>query len=866
MDWCTDCDFGHVNAGALRANLFKHDLANSSDPLAEISLRRGDLAQVLRFGNSLMTYSVYGRNFRAFMLNFALTEWGTGGWPQFSGLRWARNPAIPALEEQVVAVLTRNRHTGAWVPMDLDRTYKVVTINFFFSFSGGDGYPLPQHVQVLQPFGPGDIDTLVRWMQSPRFVPPPSMEQMSLCNHNNSFVLRTTATAGGSGGGGTSGNLTWPLDHCSAIMTSGVRAQECPSNPNFCAMTEVAYTGKAVNQSNCDNCSGLGTCITFYGRCACDRPVTSGLFKGIVMLAGEDCATVREEWKLNVAASGFLYACSLLVIALAIVTSIWLYFNRKARVVKRASTLFLQLACAGALLAGLCSVVILTPTSDASCTASTWLGHFAFCLMFGSLFAKTWRISAIFLNKKLSTLVLTDRQLLLRLSLLFLLELTLRLVEIGASPLHRQARSLDLGGCADVGPTLQDLLDGGIDSSNGGSSSFARVPTEFKYFFTCGSGAFQIIDAVAWTYKGLFTLWGVLLAYRIKSVDADFNESKLLALLIYQMVLLSLLAKVLIELIGERSPGSVLVIEVLAIDIVAASVVLGLAVPKWMVIRREGAQAGPSSNSNAHAGGGNDPTGAAGQRQQTMLQTKLDGGGMMDSNARVAPATFRSSLETIRARLRGAASGERSVELPQFLDAAQKFVDQLQALKAQQPAKRPSAIGVGLSRQLSAVPSPKSPGSSAARSSESPPTSSAGASSAAVAGTVSPHQQQQGNGVVSLEGVELSSISGVASSAGPASPSQASAAAAASSIPEEDEGDEPSSRVIAGGRAAVVSPGARSSSRTPSLSRNGESDAAAAAAAETAPAHRHLSMLQQQHEQQRPIDDDDLPPLPPPEQ
>ncbi len=70
------------------------------------------------------------------------------------------------------------------------------------------------------------------------------------------------------------------------------------------------------------------------------------------------------------------------------------------------------------------------------------------------------------------------------------MEVALRIVEVGASPVERVARQL--GSCAPE-QTLQDLIDGG--SGGGGSSSSslssaASASVNFHYFLTCSSPHF----------------------------------------------------------------------------------------------------------------------------------------------------------------------------------------------------------------------------------------------------------------------------------------------------------------------------------------------------------------------------------------
>src|SRR5262249_7111220 len=57
LDWCTDGDIAHINAGGLRADLTHSGLAHSPD------ITRGDILKVLPFGNTLVSYNIEAKDF-----------------------------------------------------------------------------------------------------------------------------------------------------------------------------------------------------------------------------------------------------------------------------------------------------------------------------------------------------------------------------------------------------------------------------------------------------------------------------------------------------------------------------------------------------------------------------------------------------------------------------------------------------------------------------------------------------------------------------------------------------------------------------------------------------------------------------------
>lgn len=536
---------------------------------------------------------------------------------------------------------------------------------------GGDGFTIGPMLS-LNLYGPNAVDGVISYLQGPNFVPPPPLGQFLPCGINTSFVLEDAT--------GT-GNISWPVPACNLIVTTGTTnlADQCPTDFAFCNSTGVeggyAFDGKPFNQSNCDQCSGLGQCITGYRTCACDPPTTTGLFAGITMISGPDCGVIRSEYTVSAGLNGFLYFLSAFSILLSIVVALWFYLNRDQKVVKRAAFTFLQIATLGGFLGAISCVAIIVPTSNATCEMAAWLGNFGWVLMFGALFVKTWRLYSIFGNKMLKTVVLTDKDMILRLVVIFAVELILRSFENAWSPIQKTAKQL--GNCAPQ-QTLQQLLD----------PSQTVIPSDFQYFFTCSSSYYSQIDTFSWAYKGAFTAWGCFLAYKIKDIQEDWNESKLLALTIYNMTVFAIIAKVIILFVGASSPSITLAVEVLAVNYVIICTLIGISVPKYILIRRGVTISAKSTASKgaaeSTAGKGTGATGGI---------TGHGGGGIDDEHTqnitmnpagasqRVTPPIFAKTLETIRNRMRTSAT-DRANELSLFLEHAQQFVAALDMLKS----------------------------------------------------------------------------------------------------------------------------------------------------------------------------------------
>ncbi len=112
----TGADIALQNAGGIRADIAP----------GEITYR--DILTVQPFGNTLVLLDMTGQQILDTLTYAATIEAGNGAFLQVSGLKWTNNQGKP---ETILA---------GGQPLDLQKTYKVVTNNFMAS--GGDGYKM----------------------------------------------------------------------------------------------------------------------------------------------------------------------------------------------------------------------------------------------------------------------------------------------------------------------------------------------------------------------------------------------------------------------------------------------------------------------------------------------------------------------------------------------------------------------------------------------------------------------------------------------------------------------------------------------------------------------------------------------------
>jgi 5'-nucleotidase/UDP-sugar diphosphatase len=145
-----------ANGGGIRAGL----------PMGPVT--RGDVLQVLPFGNTLATFGLLGRDVLK-ALEIGLARPGSGAFPQVAGLRFRWDPSRPA-GDRVRLVEVRGTD-GTHAPLDEARLYRVVSNNFLRR--GGDGYDVLRDNAInAYDFGPVLVDSAVAYFAEHSPVAP----------------------------------------------------------------------------------------------------------------------------------------------------------------------------------------------------------------------------------------------------------------------------------------------------------------------------------------------------------------------------------------------------------------------------------------------------------------------------------------------------------------------------------------------------------------------------------------------------------------------------------------------------------------------------------------------------------------------
>jgi 5'-nucleotidase/UDP-sugar diphosphatase len=149
------------------------EVANAQYGGADISLQSGggvrvalqgpvtaaQAIQVLPFGNMLFRLDVTGAEVQAMLEDGLEAVYGPGGstgpYPYTGGLRFDVNAAA-AKGQRVSAIEVRDRTSGAWVPLDAAKTYRLFVLSF--NATGGDGYKTLAAVPAARRLDIGVLD------------------------------------------------------------------------------------------------------------------------------------------------------------------------------------------------------------------------------------------------------------------------------------------------------------------------------------------------------------------------------------------------------------------------------------------------------------------------------------------------------------------------------------------------------------------------------------------------------------------------------------------------------------------------------------------------------------------------------------
>ncbi|XP_038220884.1 probable G-protein coupled receptor 158 [Zerene cesonia] len=196
------------------------------------------------------------------------------------------------------------------------------------------------------------------------------------------------------------------------------------------------------------------------------------------------------------------------------------YFTIKyghVRVVRAASPALLRVIVLGALLIYCTTLVMYGRPTVFTCTARVWLREVGFCLTYGALMLKTWRISVIFQVRSAKAVKISDMYLLRRIGVI-----------VGVACVLLSIRTLVAPPAVIVGRTKEDL------------KAYLCNTDWWDHSFT--------------TLEVIFLMWGIRLCIMVRKAPSEFNESRFISMAIYNEFLLSVFLN--ISMLFLQSPAN----------------------------------------------------------------------------------------------------------------------------------------------------------------------------------------------------------------------------------------------------------------------------------------------------------------------
>lgn len=146
-----DADIGYMNGGAIRASIKAGDITFDS------------LLNVMPYNNTGVVVEISGKKVLE-MLETAMNEWPEeiGRFPQISGVTFSVN-TLGEKNDRVYDVKVKNRETGVYEPLKLDKNYSVAASNYVL-LELGDGMALFEGAKVISDTGILDVEILEKYV------------------------------------------------------------------------------------------------------------------------------------------------------------------------------------------------------------------------------------------------------------------------------------------------------------------------------------------------------------------------------------------------------------------------------------------------------------------------------------------------------------------------------------------------------------------------------------------------------------------------------------------------------------------------------------------------------------------------------
>jgi len=268
----------------------------------------------------------------------------------------------------------------------------------------------------------------------------------------------------------------------------------------------------------------------------------------------EFCMTVntRTLQKESTSFKALFGTVAVVGMLLGIVNSIFLWLYRKHEVILSASCLFCLIVSTGTSIGYSVVVFYIVEVTDVLCILSPWIIVIAFSLIFSPVFAKARRIHLYLSNTSFNRVAISDTQLLREVIGFICLDCLLLALLTKYEPLIKTK----------------------TDSPN----------SPDHYTEQCGGGGskFPFIIYILVPYKLAMLLYGAYFSIKVRNAPARFNESRNVAVCIYNVCLTVIVLLPLMFLVNQ--PEVKIVIQCMAVVWVCSSSFVALFLPMWLRI------------------------------------------------------------------------------------------------------------------------------------------------------------------------------------------------------------------------------------------------------------------------------------------
>ncbi|XP_042320856.1 LOW QUALITY PROTEIN: gamma-aminobutyric acid type B receptor subunit 2 [Sceloporus undulatus] len=263
---------------------------------------------------------------------------------------------------------------------------------------------------------------------------------------------------------------------------------------------------------------------------------------------------------------------SALTILGMIMASAFLFFNiknRNQKLIKMSSPYMNNLIILGGMLSyasiflfGLDGSFVSDKTFETLCTVRTWILTVGYTTAFGAMFAKTWRVHAIFKNVKMKKKIIKDQKLMVIVGGMLLIDLCILICWQVVDPLQRTVEKYNM----EPDPAGRDI-------------------SILPILEHCENSHMTIWLGIVYAYKGLLMLFGCFLAWETRNVSIPaLNDSKYIGMSVYNVGIMCIIGAA-VSFLTRDQPNVQFCIVALVIIFCSTITLCLVFVPKLITLR-----------------------------------------------------------------------------------------------------------------------------------------------------------------------------------------------------------------------------------------------------------------------------------------